>query len=43
MDHKIWIAEELREERPLICHPAEDPMEDIGQKTQDGCKETYTI
>ena len=40
MDHKIWIAEELQEEKTPTAHPAEDPMEDIGQKTQDGCKET---
>ena len=40
MDLKIWIADELQEERPLAAHPAEDLMEDIGQKTQDGCKET---
>ena len=40
MDPKIWIADELQEERPLAVHPAEDLMEDIGQKTQDGCKET---
>ena len=40
MDHKIWIAEELQEEKASTAHPAEDPMEDIGQTTQDGCKET---
>ena len=40
MEYKIWIADELQEERPLAAHPAEDLMEDIGQKTQDGCKET---
>ena len=40
MDPKIWIAEELQEESTLVFHPAEDPMEDICQKTQDGCKET---
>ena len=40
MVFRIWIADELQEEKTLISHPAEDPMEDIGQKTQDGCKET---
>ena len=40
MECKTWIADEWQEGLTLIHSREEDPMEDNGQKTQDGCRAT---
>ena len=40
MAYKIWIAGILQEERRQTQHTVVGYMEDIGQKTQDGCRAT---
>ena len=40
MECKALIAEELQEVRILKTQPETDPMENNGQKTQDGCRAT---
>ena len=36
IEYKTWTAGILQEERRPTQHKEADPMEDIGQKTQDG-------